>query len=109
MICCARDSYDLSTYEKKSVRGHHGRWHWQSVLAHELGHFKHRHIGQRMLWQAGLTLIGLATLGWLMQQDAFYLGLGVLPHLDGSNQALALVLVMLVVLVSSLTQTKFPM
>ena len=68
----------------------------EAVLAHELGHFKHRHIFKMMVISFTLTLAGLALLGWLMQQAWFYTGLGVLPSLGGENNALALVLFMLV-------------
>jgi STE24 endopeptidase len=67
-----------------------------AVLAHELGHFKHRHVPKRMLSMFGLSLVGFALLGWLAQQVWFYTGLGVLPNMDGGNSALALVLFMLV-------------
>jgi STE24 endopeptidase len=43
-----------------------------------------------------MTLLGLALLGWLAQQVWFYTGLGVMPNLSGNNDALALVLFMLV-------------
>lgn len=49
----------------------------EAVLAHELGHFKRRHVQKRMLVMAALSLAGLALLGWLMQQAWFYHGLGV--------------------------------
>ena len=49
----------------------------EAVLAHELGHFKRRHVLKRLLAMAGLSLLGLALLGWLMQQPWFYAGLGV--------------------------------
>ncbi len=68
----------------------------EAVLAHELGHFKHRHVRQRMLTMFGLSLAGLALLGWLAAQPAFYLGLGVAPNLAAANAALALLLFMLV-------------
>ncbi len=68
-----------------------------AVLAHELGHFHHRHITQRMLTMALVTLAGFALLGWLSAQTGFYLGLGVEPNLQGPNDALALLLFMLVV------------
>lgn len=69
----------------------------EAVLAHELGHFKHRHIVKMMAVSFATTLAGLALLGWLMQQVWFYTGLGVMPNLAGSNNALALVLFMVVV------------
>lgn len=64
----------------------------EAVLAHELGHFRHRHILQRMVMLFGLALAGLALLGWLATQPGFYLGLGVNPNLDAPNHALALLL-----------------
>lgn len=69
----------------------------EAVLAHELGHFKHRHVLQRMLSIFALSLAGLALLGWLAGQPAFYLGLGVRPNLDLPNDALALLLFSLAV------------
>ena len=75
----------------------------EAVLAHELGHFKHRHIAQRIALMFGISLAGLALLGWLSQQAWFYAGLGVTPNLPASmggtvpNHALALLLFMLVV------------
>lgn len=63
-----------------------------AVLAHELGHFKHRHIIQRMVGIFLFSLIGLALLGWLSQQMWFYQGLGVTPSLLGSNSGVALIL-----------------
>ena len=68
----------------------------EAVLAHELGHFKHRHIFKMMLTSFTVSLAGLALLGWLSQQVWFYTGLGVLPNLGGGNSALALLLFMLV-------------
>ena len=53
----------------------------EAVLAHELGHFKHRHITKRMLGMFALSLGGLALLGWVSQQPWFYTGLGVAPSL----------------------------
>lgn len=49
----------------------------EAVLAHEIGHFKRKHIQKRMLWMAVLSLASLALLGWLMQQQWFYHDLGV--------------------------------
>ena len=69
----------------------------EAVLAHELGHFKHKHIVKMMATSWLTSLLGLALLGWLAQQVWFYTGLGVLPDMQGGNDALALVLFMLVV------------
>ncbi|HEY0956093.1 MAG TPA: M48 family metallopeptidase [Roseateles sp.] len=67
----------------------------EAVLAHELGHFKHRHITKRIALAFVMSLAGLALLGWLAQQPAFYLALGVQPNLAAPNDALALLLFML--------------
>ncbi len=68
-----------------------------AVLAHELGHFKHKHIIKRMVMLFALSLAGFALLGWLSSQIWFYTGLGVLPNMNAPNDALALLLFMLVV------------
>ncbi|MDH5407763.1 MAG: M48 family metalloprotease, partial [Gammaproteobacteria bacterium] len=64
----------------------------EAVLAHELGHFKRKHIQKRIVSMAIISLIGLAILGWLMQQPSFYTGLGV----SESSQYMALLLFMMV-------------
>ena len=69
----------------------------EAVLAHELGHFKHRHIFKMIASSFVMTFIGLALLGFASQQIWFYTGLGVMPNLTGGNEAVALLLFMLVV------------
>jgi STE24 endopeptidase len=64
----------------------------EAVLAHELGHFRHRHVLKRMVAIFGASLAGLALLGWLSTQSGFYAGLGVAPNLAAPNSALALLL-----------------
>ncbi|MBE9515580.1 MAG: M48 family metallopeptidase [Proteobacteria bacterium] len=49
----------------------------EAVLAHELGHFKRKHIVKRILLSFTISLASLALLGWLVQQSWFYQGLGV--------------------------------
>jgi STE24 endopeptidase len=49
----------------------------ESVLAHELGHFKHHHVIKRIALMFFVSFLGLALLGWLMNQPWFYAGLGV--------------------------------
>ncbi|MEP6877276.1 MAG: M48 family metallopeptidase [Nitrosospira sp.] len=49
----------------------------EAVLAHELGHFKRRHVIKRIAWSFAMSLVFLSVLGYLMQQDWFYQGLGV--------------------------------
>jgi len=73
----------------------------EAVLAHELGHFKHRHVTQRIVMMLGLSLAGLALLGWLAGQQGFYTGLGVQPNTGIPNDALALLLFLMVVPVFS--------
>ena len=68
----------------------------EAVLAHELGHFKLKHVPKRMLGMFAASLGALALLGWLAQQQWFYTGLGVTPNIGGvPNDALALLLLML--------------
>ncbi|MBT8430217.1 MAG: M48 family metallopeptidase [Gammaproteobacteria bacterium] len=64
----------------------------EAVLAHELGHFKRRHIIKMLAVSSFLSLCGLALLGWLSQQTWFYAGLGV----ERATPALALILFMFV-------------
>ncbi len=74
-----------------------------AVLAHELGHFKHRHVLKRMLSLFAMSLLGFALLGWLGSQAWFFLGLGVQPNglamsladVHAPTDALALLLFML--------------
>jgi STE24 endopeptidase len=68
----------------------------EAVLAHELGHFKLKHIVKRIVVVFALSLVFLALLGWLKNQVWFYTGLGVLPLLGQNNDAMALLLFMLV-------------
>jgi len=63
-----------------------------AVLAHELGHFKHRHIVKRIVLIFAMSLAGLWLLGWLMGQGWFFAGLGVATP----GTAMALVLFLLV-------------
>ncbi len=67
----------------------------EAVLAHELGHFKYRHVLKRIVSLFLMSLAGLAVLGWLSRQLGFYAGLGVQPNLDAPNDALALLLFLL--------------
>ena len=71
----------------------------EAVLAHELGHFMHRHIVKRLVAMFALSLAGFALLGWVSTQAWFYTGLGVQPNMSTAapNSALALLLFMLAV------------
>ena len=72
-----------------------------AVLAHELGHFKHKHIIKRIAGLFAMSLAGFALLGWLSTRMWFYSGLGVAPNMEGPNDALALLLFLLAVPVFS--------
>ena len=64
----------------------------EAVLAHELGHFKHRHVIKRMVWTFAVSLAFLWLLAQLMTQTWFYTALGV----STSSTALALLLFLIV-------------
>jgi STE24 endopeptidase len=65
----------------------------EAVLAHELGHFRLKHVRQRLLLSMATALAGLALLGWLAAQPGFYRALGV----PAPSTHAALLLFMLVV------------
>ncbi|MEK8030112.1 M48 family metallopeptidase [Ideonella sp. DXS29W] len=67
----------------------------EAVLAHELGHFHHKHVLYMLIRSFAGTLVAFAVLGWLARQPAFYAGLGVQPNMQAANDALALLLFML--------------
>ncbi len=64
----------------------------EAVLAHELGHFKRKHVLKGMIASMTMTLIGFAVLAWLMKQEWFYTAIGV----QQSSTYMALILFMLV-------------
>ena len=71
-----------------------------AVLAHELGHFKHKHIVKRIVSMFAMSLAGFALLGFLSEQIWFYLGLGVRPitaDIQSANSAIALLLFMMAI------------
>jgi len=74
----------------------------EAVLAHELGHFKRHHVIKRILWTFAISLIFLWLLGYLMNQDWFYQGLGAfasnetLANISSPSTAMALLLFFLV-------------
>ncbi|HEX6703550.1 MAG TPA: M48 family metallopeptidase [Albitalea sp.] len=69
----------------------------EAVLAHELGHFKHKHVQKRLVAMFAISLAGFALLGWLARQSWFYTAFGVTPSMTAPNDALALLLFLLVV------------
>jgi STE24 endopeptidase len=64
----------------------------EAVLAHELGHFKHHHVIKRVAMIFLVSFLGLALLGWLINQPWFFQGLGVTTE----SNYIALLLFMLV-------------
>ena len=68
-----------------------------AVLAHELGHYKHKHIVKRLVISFLTALVFFAILGWLAQQSWFYGDLGIMPRMDGRNDAIALILFFIIV------------
>ncbi len=66
----------------------------EAVLAHELGHFHHKHIVRRVTMMSVLMFAAFALLGWLSTQPWFYQALGVAPNVNAPNDALALTLFM---------------
>jgi STE24 endopeptidase len=60
----------------------------EAVLAHELGHFKLRHLWQRIAFMAAVSLAVLALLGALITESWFFNGLG----MSASDTASALAL-----------------
>jgi STE24 endopeptidase len=68
----------------------------EAVLAHELGHFKLKHVTKRLVFAFVASLAFLALLGWLATQPWFYQGLGVEPSPAGGNEGLALLLFLIV-------------
>ncbi len=65
----------------------------EAVLAHELGHFSRKHVVKNMFVMAGLSLLGLALLGWASGEAWFFEGLGA----NTESNAMALALFMLVI------------
>jgi STE24 endopeptidase len=60
-----------------SLLEHLGASEIEAVLAHELGHFRLKHVRQGLIISGVLSLAGLALLGWLARQPWFYTALGV--------------------------------
>ncbi len=67
----------------------------EAVLAHELGHFKHKHIVKRIGMSFVASLLGMALLGYLAQADWFFNAFGI-PTPANDWPALVLVLFFLV-------------
>lgn len=75
----------------------------EAILAHELGHFHHKHIRQRMISSFVFSLISLALLGYLIEQSWFFFGLGI----SQTSNHTALVIFSLILPVFSFFITPF--
>lgn len=73
----------------------------EAVLAHELGHFKRRHVAKRIVFMFGMSLALLWVLAWLKESAWFYQGLNVAAQTDAI--ALALFFLVLPVFLFPLT------
>ena len=62
----------------------------EAVLAHELGHFKCKHVIKMLVASSVMSLISFAMLGWLITQDWFFTGLGLEIELASNAAALLL-------------------
>jgi STE24 endopeptidase len=59
----------------------------EAVLAHELGHYKLKHVAKRVAWSALLSLVVLVLLAWLAREPWFYAGLGIPDALRAVSMA----------------------
>ena len=75
----------------------------EAVLAHELGHFKRKHIRKSLIISSAFSALGFAVLAWLMQSDWFYLSLGV------SNPSTYSALILFVMILPAFTYFISPM
>lgn len=73
-----------------------------AILAHELGHFKHKHILKQMIMSFSVTLIGLYIFSLLINQEWFYKGLNV-SHI---NHATGLLLLFIVIGIINLPMAR---
>ncbi len=67
----------------------------EAVLAHEIGHFRLRHIVKRIIASLAVSLALLAVAGWLSRQDWFYQGFGLDPAVAGAMPLAGLLLFVL--------------
>jgi STE24 endopeptidase len=59
----------------------------EAILAHELGHYKLRHVVKRIVWSAAISLVFLMLLAALAESDWFYVGLGIPADLAATAHA----------------------
>lgn len=55
-----------------------------AVLAHEMGHYKMKHIQRMLFIQSGLLLIGLYALSWIINFEPLYSAFGLKPSHHGA-------------------------
>ncbi len=65
----------------------------EAVLAHELGHFKRKHVVKRIVWTFAASFFFFWLLGYLLDQPWFFQGLGVAT----ASPAMVLILFMMVI------------
>jgi STE24 endopeptidase len=63
----------------------------EAVLAHELGHFRLRHVRQRLVLSLGMSLLAFALIAWLARKPEFFAALGV--SVPSSHAALLLLMI----------------
>ena len=74
----------------REIAEHTGNyWSLVAVLAHELGHFKLRHIVKRMLTMLATSLIGFAVIGWLIAQPGVTAPIASATSLDQLEELVA--------------------
>ena len=67
-----------------------------AVLAHELGHFKRKHIVKRIMFLALASLAFMAALAWVLPQPWLYTSFGFPPDTGAASPGVALLLFSLV-------------
>lgn len=70
----------------------------EAVLAHELGHFHHRHVMKRMVWVFGMSLASLWFIAVLVHSAWFFAAFGVAPMSAGAGFALFFLIMPVLVL-----------
>ncbi|MCX7897571.1 MAG: M48 family metallopeptidase [Rhodocyclaceae bacterium] len=72
----------------------------EAVLAHEIGHYRLRHLAQRLVLTALSSFVLLMLVSWLVDTDGFYRGLGVIQtqpaELGVGGKAIGLILFALI-------------
>jgi STE24 endopeptidase len=80
----------------------------EAVLAHELGHFKRKHIIKRMVSTFAVTFVILALMGYVIDKPWFYTGLG-MPQTDGVATHVAVSLVLFFTVLPAFTFWMTPL